>query len=254
MGNRIPPDEARFSVSEAINILSQYAEPDIEVTEKKLRDYESAGLIDLNREKGKRRKYSVSDLLTMYLLLSGTKDLGMTVTALIARLYKISRSQPKQFDPAILDFDPAKLPKGQFADFLNNPSMKVPLKRIQRLMNLVSKIEEFIRINNFIQSAGYAFKCEEDEMLYKETPEGPTPVAPPITEWRSARRARLLTQFYFAEAKLKCLDPVKERQFQDIAEEVNEKVLASLVKDNFVTMVVRQADSCALEGVSSAKY
>lgn len=211
------------------------------MTEKKLRDYENAGLIDIDREKGKHRKYSVSDLLTLYLLLSGTKDLGMSVTALIARLYKISRTQPTQFNPAILDFDPAQLREGQFADLLNNPAMRLPLKRIQRLMNLVSKIEEFMRINNYVHNEGYAFKCEEDEILYEETADGPRPVSPPITEWRSVRRARLLTQYYFAEAKLNSLDPVNETQFQNISKEIREKVLKELIKNDFVTTLTKKA-------------
>lgn len=231
--DKIPPDEPTYSISEAVKILRLYSDP--ETTEKKLRDYESDGVVTPERTAGKHRHYSVSNILSLHLMQQGTKYFGKANTMPIVKLYEISRKQPKRFDPTIFDYDPQLPGEDKIHELLHKPILQSPFQQVAKIVRMVHKIDDFLHFNAFAREHGIGFKCHDDEMLTVKRAGMMLKIAPPLTEWKGVKKARDLFQYYYARAKVRGALPGRKDKvaWNKFEKQIHKKVIAWLLNNGY---------------------
>ncbi len=225
-----PPDEPIFSMAEIRAILEK--EADEIVSEKRIRQCEEDGIVTPARTQGGHRKFSVTDVLCIYLCIKGCAHLSSEGAFLLVTLYRMSRKQPTKHDPTIFDYDPSALEKGHIGNFINNPMVRRQFSDIKKLSKLIRRIDDFLEINRFAKEHGIAFKCDKDELLIVERAGIKIKIAPPLTEWRSVKMALHLKQFYIAKAKVENRFPSTKEEFQAFNKKINESILNKLLEQN----------------------
>jgi DNA-binding transcriptional MerR regulator len=228
----IDPEEARYTMAEALDALKACSDP--EASEKRLRDYERYGAVTPKRTQGGHRLYSVSNILSLHLMLKGTKYLGSKEQAeAIVRLYEISRRQPRRHRPTIFDYDP-KLPgEKKIHRLLHEPLLKSPIQQVMQLVRVISRVDIFLHLNDFARKHGIAFKCLDSELIDVKRGGKVEKIAPPLTEWKSVRKALRWNEFYYAEAKVNDIYPLAPKAREVFDEKVNKKIIRWLLKNGY---------------------
>ena len=232
---KIPPDEPKYSISEAVDLLHRYS--DKEITQKKLRDYERSGVVVPERTGGGHRLYSVSDILSLHLMAQGTKYFGKINTMPIVKLYQFSRKQPSRHNPTVFDFDSALPGHDKVCGILHKPLMESPVRQVTQIIRIVSRIDDFLHINEFARKNGIGFKCTDKELLTVKRAGMSIKIAPPLTEWISVKKAMQWRQFYLAEAKIQDKYPSEKKEFETFEKSINRKIIDWLFKHGYAIKI-----------------
>jgi DNA-binding transcriptional MerR regulator len=228
--DKMPADEPRYSMAEAIKILRCYSDP--KTTDKQLRDYERIGAVKPERTEGRQRAYSISNILSLHLMLLGTKSFGKKDTVPIVKLYEVSRRQPKRFDPVIFDYDPQLPGEKKVHEILHEPFLKSSFQQVSQLVSVVRKVDDFLHMNEFAKKNGIGFKCHEKELLKVKRAGMELKIAPPLTEWESVRKARDWMRFFLAEARVQETLPARrdKKAREAFEKKVHKQVIDWLLK------------------------
>ncbi|MCP5461904.1 MAG: hypothetical protein H7A34_01830 [bacterium] len=230
----VDPDEPLYSMAETIAILTTYSDP--KASEKKIRDYERDGVVSPYRTEGKHRTFSVSNILSIHLMMQGTKYLGGKKNTIpIVKLYELSRRQPKKKEPRVFDYDPTVPSVAKIHDLLHEPLLNNPIEQAVQVIRIIRKIDTLLHLNEFMRRYNFAFKCDESELIEVERKGKKEKIAPPVIEWESVKKAIAWNNFYYAEMKVKEeRKPKTKEEWDEFDNNVNQKIYKWLKKGGYI--------------------
>ncbi len=227
-----PPDEPKFSISEVKALL--FVHSDQTVTLKKIRDYDFI-FSESERKPGGHRKYSVSDVLLLHLMLSGSKCFGREKASLVVKLYQTVRRQPNRHNPTLFDNDPINTLPEDVDSVLNKAIMNNEFWKVEQVISLMNKIRVFLKFNHYLIQRGYAFICSDDELITAKRFGTEIKISPPVISWKSVKKAFYLRQYFLAEKKINDDDYLKDKSvIEKLNEELNKRILDWLLEKGLI--------------------